>query len=124
MSDWEAAVVENKLDVNSKTHGRGRPVAWLFFNLCWWLVMTMLSYVYLDISEPLFRHISPWYLWLLVTAGLYLLFQAIFFWTILRTVFHRRNILVLVIAMSFMVLAGLLSMLTISILMGFPALKT
>jgi H+/Cl- antiporter ClcA len=117
-------MTEKNSDLDFPMNGRERPAAWWLFNLFWWLSITVVSYVYLDLSEPLFRHISPWYLWLMVTAGIFLSIHALLFWLVLKTIFHRRKNSRLVTVMSVLVFAGFLTMVVISLLMGFPALKT
>ncbi len=69
---------------HNKPNPNRNPAPGSFFYLAWWLVWTGIAFAYVSLTDPVFRTVSPWYLWLTVTIGPILIIQALFYRLALR----------------------------------------
>jgi len=60
------------------------PIKRALFNVLWLIILLGISVAYIFLPFALFQHVSPWYLWFLITFGPLLIFQAPIHWLLLN----------------------------------------
>lgn len=93
----------------------------ILLDLCWLIIFSFLGFIFVDLTEPIFRHVSPWYLWLLVVSSPILLIQGLFYWLFQKRLFARKNTMLWTIGMSVLVFID--SLILISMNMDFKAIS-
>lgn len=96
----------------------------LLFNLCWWLFVSLVGFIVTYSTDAYVIHISPWYIFFLVTLGPVLLIQSIFYWTIQHHLFPKKNSIVWTLGMNLLVFISVLFLLLIVFLLNAYKLKT
>lgn len=79
----------------------------LIFDALWLVVFSLIEFIYVSMTQPIFRHVSPWLLWLIVVPFPVLLIQGVSY-GFLRKKFARNNSILRTIVMSFLVFIGFL----------------